>query len=80
MSRSNRNLGIYSVLFSICLYILIRRRRSIHWILPVLTSVMFAIATADICYTLYLLFQRLLDGALTFRDMRPKYWLYVTNK
>jgi len=63
-----------------CLYVLIRKRASIHWILPVLTIVMFSIATADISYSVYLHFQYALKGKLTFHAMRPKYWFFVTNK
>jgi hypothetical protein len=73
-------IGIYTVLYFLCLYILIRRRQSLHWILPVLATAMFAIATADMGYMTYILFGHLLKGALTFQHMRPKYWLYVTNK
>ncbi|KAF8901215.1 hypothetical protein CPB84DRAFT_1846968 [Gymnopilus junonius] len=40
---------------------------------------MFALATADIAYTYYIFFNKLLKTGLSFMDVRPKYWLYVTN-
>ena len=41
---------------------------------------MFALATADIAYTYYLIFGKLLQGTLGLNELRPKFWLYVTNK
>jgi hypothetical protein len=52
----------------------------LRWILLAVASTMFALATSDIVYTYGLLFGKLLQGGLTYSDLRPKYWLYVTNK
>lgn len=41
---------------------------------------MFVVATTDIIYTYYLVFGKLFIGGVSFDDLRPKYWLYVTNK
>ncbi|KAF9562094.1 hypothetical protein CPC08DRAFT_592671, partial [Agrocybe pediades] len=75
--------GLYTILFLICLYVLLRKARNgkkLHWILLVSAIVMFGLASADIGYTLYLLFGGLLmKGQLGFKELRPKYWLYVTN-
>uniref|UniRef100_A0A8H7XT79 Uncharacterized protein n=1 Tax=Psilocybe cubensis TaxID=181762 RepID=A0A8H7XT79_PSICU len=40
---------------------------------------MFAIASADIIYTYYILFCKALKGGLTFNHLKPKYLMYVTN-
>lgn len=72
--------GVYTILFSICAYVLIRRWRKIHWILPLLAVAMYSLATADMAYTLWLLFDKLLNLDLSYQDLRLKFWLYVTNK
>jgi len=71
--------GLYVILFAICLYILGQRKKTSHWILPTFAIAMFTIATADIIYTYYLVFAKLFKLGLSFTDLRPKYWLYVTN-
>ena len=68
------------ILFAICTYVLLRRNTPLHWILLAAASTMFALATSDIVYTYGLLFGKLLQGGLTYSNLRPKYWLYVTNK
>ena len=40
---------------------------------------MFALASADIGYTYYLVFGKLLGGDLTFEALYPKYVMFVTN-
>jgi hypothetical protein len=57
-----------------------RRRRKIHWILPFFAVAMYALATADMAYTLWLLFGKLLKLDLSYQALRWKFWLYVTNK
>jgi len=64
----------------ICVYVLLRRKKPLHWLLLVSALTMYSIATADIGYTYYLLFAKLLKDGISFTDLRPKYWLYVTNK
>lgn len=44
------------------------------------TTFMFIIVSADIIYTFYLMFVRIMELGLTFGDLRPKYVLYVTTK
>ena len=68
------------ILFAICAYVLLYRNTRLHWVLLAAASTMFALATSDIIYTYRLLFGKLLQGGLTFSNLRPKYWLYVTNK
>lgn len=46
----------------------------------VFMTLLFAIATADISYTFYLLFKKILGLGLTDRDVNPKFMLYVTTK
>jgi len=41
---------------------------------------MYSIATADMAYTYYIVFWKLLISGLEFNDIKPKYCLYVTNK
>lgn len=71
--------GLYFILFFICLYVLLQRNKTIHWIFLASAVAMFSIATADIAYTYYLVFGKLFTGGVDFEDLRPKYWLYVTN-
>jgi len=70
--------GLYFILFVICIYVLLQRDK-IHGLLLVLSVAMFAIATADIAYTYYQVFDNLFERGVSFNDLRPKYWLYVTN-
>jgi hypothetical protein len=76
----DNSIGLYFILFGICLYVLCGRKETSHWILLTFASAMFTIATTDIIYTYYLIFTKLFIGGLSFTDLRPKYWLYVTNK
>ncbi|KAF8816460.1 hypothetical protein BYT27DRAFT_7184006 [Phlegmacium glaucopus] len=71
--------GLYFILFIICIYVLLQRNKTIYWVLFASAIVMFSIATADIIYTYYLVFDKLFNGGVSFDDLRPKYWLYVTN-
>ena len=73
-------LGLYTTLFSICVHVLLRRRRNLHWIFPVFAFAMYSIATVDMLYTVVLCFRKLLKGTLSYQDLRLKYWLHVTNK
>lgn len=70
--------GLYFILFVICIYVLLQRDK-IHNLLLALSVAMFAIATADIAYTYYQVFHNLFERGITFNEVRPKYWLYVTN-
>ncbi|KAF9042937.1 hypothetical protein BJ165DRAFT_1348774, partial [Panaeolus papilionaceus] len=71
--------GLYTTLFFICAYV----PQHLPWIWVLLASglLMYLIASADMIYTLVLLFRRLLGPGqtLTFEDIRIKYWLFVTN-
>jgi len=72
--------GIYVILFAICVYIL-RRKKTFSWILLFSAVAMFSFATGDIAYTYYLVFGKLMKGSsIEFEDLRPKFWLYITNK
>jgi len=71
--------GLYVILFAICVYVL-WRKKTLSWVLLASAVAMFALATADIAYTYYLIFGKLLQGTLGLNELRPKFWLYVTNK
>lgn len=79
-SKKNPPAGLYVILYAICAYVLLSRNKRLHWILLVSATVMFALATSDIIYTYYIVFSKPVKGGLTFADVRPKYWLYITNK
>ncbi|KAF8066759.1 hypothetical protein FPV67DRAFT_1416807, partial [Lyophyllum atratum] len=70
--------GIYFLLFGSCVVILCRKDR-IPWILLLAATAMFSLASADMGYTLDLVFQHLLKGELTYEALSPKYVMYVTN-
>lgn len=72
--------GIYFILFFICLYVLTYRKHAIHWVLLGAAIAMFTIATTDIIYTYFLVFNKIFKTGISFDDLRPKYWLYVTNR
>lgn len=79
-SKKNPPAGLYVILYAICAYVLLSRNKRLHWTLLVSATVMFALATSDIIYTYYIVFSKPVKGGLTFADVRPKYWLYITNK
>lgn len=72
--------GLYFILFGICIYVLLQRHKTIHWVLFAFAIAMFSVATADIIYTYFQVFHKLFERGVSFNDLRPKYWLYVTNK
>jgi len=61
--------GIHFVLFCICMFILVRNRRSTQWFILASAFVMFALSTADI--------------SLSFRvmthDLRDRHWREIIN-
>jgi hypothetical protein len=59
--------------------VLLRRNKALHWVLLIFAVLMFGLATADIGYTYYLVFGKLLEGTLSFRSLYPKYVMFVTN-
>jgi len=65
----------------ICVYIILQRQHNIHWIFQVLVLAMYILASADIGYTMWLLFAKLLkaDAQVPYVYLRVKYWVYVTN-
>ena len=69
-------------MFVICAYMVLQRRHKIHWVIQVLGLALFVLASVDIAYTMWLLFGKFLKGDLLifFTYLRPKYWLYVTNR
>ncbi|KAF5384324.1 hypothetical protein D9615_003312 [Tricholomella constricta] len=69
---------MYLVLFFISIVILLRKQK-LHWTILLSAIILFALATADIGFTLDLLFRRLLKRGLQYEDLRPKYILYITN-
>ena len=73
-------IGLYVVLFLTCVFLLVRRRHKIHWLLRVLGLATFILASVDMGYTIWLLFGKLLKGNLSYQVLRLKYWFYVTNK
>jgi len=72
--------GIYTVLSMIWVYIILRQRQKIHWIFRVLGLIMYMVASADIGFTVWLLFQKTLKGESLCQYVTPRYLLYVTNK
>lgn len=58
---------------------LLRRNKALHWVLLIFAVLMFSLASADIGYTYYLVFGKLLEGTLSFRSLYPKYVMFVTN-
>ncbi|KIM43707.1 hypothetical protein M413DRAFT_387096 [Hebeloma cylindrosporum] len=70
--------GLYVILFAICVYVL-WRKKTISWVLLAFAVAMFALATADLGYTFYLIFGQLMKGSLAVKELRPKFWLYVAN-
>ena len=75
-------IGIYFILFAICACIALQQGHKIHWVIQVLGLILFMLASADIAYTMWLLFGKFLKGDLLifFTYVKPKYWLYVTNR
>ena len=71
--------GLYVILFSICVYVL-WRKKTLSWVLLASAVAMFSLASADITYTYYLIFGKIMKGNLEIKDLMPKFWLYVTNK
>ncbi|KAJ3576028.1 hypothetical protein NP233_g698 [Leucocoprinus birnbaumii] len=72
--------GLYAILFTISIYVLAWCNKSRQWFLLITTVFMFAIATADITYTVWLLFEILLGKEhFQFRVLYPKYSMFVTN-
>ncbi|TFK37130.1 hypothetical protein BDQ12DRAFT_222783 [Crucibulum laeve] len=71
--------GMYLVLYVTCTFILLRRNDRLHWIMLASASIMFALATADIGYTYFLVFNKLLGNGLNWRALYPKYIMYVSN-
>ncbi len=61
-------------------YIMLRQRHKIHWIFQVLGLAMYVIASADIGFTVWLLFEKVLKGESLYQYTTLKYWVYVTNK
>ena len=80
MTSIKNTTGLYFILFVICIYVLHQRKETAHWILVSFAIAMFTIATSDIIYTYYLVFYKLFRSGVSFNDLRPKYWFYVTNK
>ncbi|KAG5734803.1 hypothetical protein E4T56_gene736 [Termitomyces sp. T112] len=70
--------GIYFVLFFSYIAILLHRRR-VRWIQILSAFTMFGITSADVVYTLDLLFKKLLVKGLEYEELRPKYIMYVVN-
>jgi hypothetical protein len=72
--------GLYTLLFVISVYVLVWCNKPIKWFLLVTSVTMYAIATVDIVYTMWLLF-RTVFGKMVFQfwHLYPKYNLFVTN-
>lgn len=80
LRQASGRLGLYSILFAISVYVLLWCNQSRQWFLLVTSMVMYAIATADIVYTVWLLFRLILGKEMfTFALLYPKYSLFVTN-
>lgn len=74
--------GLYTILFGICIYVLLpKRNQTVQLIIMAAVVVMYAIATADVAVSVYLIFRHVLagDGNIGERDVLPKVLFYVTN-
>ena len=60
----------------------LRRQRTIYWMIQILGLTLFLLASADVAYTMWLLFGKFLKGDffILYTYVKPKYWLYVTNR
>jgi len=56
-----------------------QQRHKVHWIFHVLGLAMYMVASADIGFTVWLLFKKVLKGESAYRYTTLKYLLYVTN-
>ncbi|KAH0578429.1 hypothetical protein H2248_003577 [Termitomyces sp. 'cryptogamus'] len=69
--------GLYVILFSVSVLTL---RRKVHqWPLLSMSLAMFVLATADIGFTIGVLFVKQFKQNLKLDDLRPRYFLCVTN-
>lgn len=67
-------------MFAISIYVLSCNKPR-QWVLIIASIVMYAIATSDMVYTVWLLFKVVLgQKELVFLHLYPKYSLFVTNK
>ncbi|TFK37223.1 hypothetical protein BDQ12DRAFT_653128 [Crucibulum laeve] len=71
--------GMYLILYVTCTFILLRRNDRLNWIMLASASIMFALATADIGYTYFLVFNKLLGKGLSWKALYPKYIMYASN-
>ena len=75
-----QSIGIYSVLSMIWVYVILQQRHKIHWIFRVLGLAMYMVASTDLGFTIWLLFEKLLKGKGPYQYTTLKYFLYVINK
>ncbi|TFK69991.1 hypothetical protein BDN72DRAFT_571931 [Pluteus cervinus] len=69
--------GVYLCFGCISTYLLITRRMTVNPIFLGSAVLLFWLATTDLIYTYALLFRYILQGSITFRQLFPKYVLYV---
>ncbi|KAG5725176.1 hypothetical protein E4T56_gene10190 [Termitomyces sp. T112] len=70
--------GLYVILFSASILVILRKKR-LEWPLLLTSFVMFALATADIGFTISVLFVKQFKQDLKLNDLRPRYFLCITN-
>ncbi len=64
----------------IWVYVMFRQRHSIHWIFQFLGIAMYMVASVDIGFTVWLLFEKILKGQSPCQFVTARYLWYVTNK
>ena len=63
----------------ICAFVILQRRHNIHWMFPVLGLALYTLASADIAYTMWLVFGNS-DLIISYTYVRPHHWLFITNR
>lgn len=77
--------GVQLVLFCICAYVLIKRRRPSQLVLLLVVTIMFSLATVDLAISFRMIVDDLptvadSDSSVALAHLYPKNPLYVTNK
>ena len=74
--------GIHFVLFCICMFLLIRERRSTHsqWFILGFAFIMFALSTADISLSIRVMTHGLTTQGYCLKCAYPKIPIFLTNK
>ncbi|KAF9450827.1 hypothetical protein P691DRAFT_757805 [Macrolepiota fuliginosa MF-IS2] len=71
--------GMHTILFTTCLFILLKNKSPFKWPLLLSAITMFSLSTASVVVTIYLLFGILIPGKISPDAAHPKYIFYVVN-